>query len=302
MTHKFFRMIILFALFLVNKVIAQTGSGLDTLTKVNGWRLVSYVSGVTFAKTWFTNVDPYHGRYSQIFEVNRNESDVAPQDYYYAIFKKTLKKRIKKFEFLQFSFRAYSIPKVDGAVEIANMDIAFENDGRKSDFQTIIDRKADNWITYPIWTVNFPLDSIDCVYLKVSGSFKVTVIQIDYLVFLNPWNGFVFDIIDDFEDATITDVGKEVAIPTSYSLSQNYPNPFNPSTTIHYNLSKSAFVTLKVFDVLGREVETLVNEEKSVGEHTVKFNGSHLSSGMYFYQITIGHGQFVQTKKMILMK
>jgi hypothetical protein len=92
MTRKFFRTIFLLALFLVN-TIAQTGSGLDTLTQVNGWRLVKYVPGVTFAKTWFSDKDAYHGRYSQFFEVSRNILDAANSRYFYAIFKKSLKKK-----------------------------------------------------------------------------------------------------------------------------------------------------------------------------------------------------------------
>jgi len=319
MTHKFFRMIILFALF--HKVIAQTGSGLDTLTQVNGWRLVKYVSGVTSAKTWFSDKDAYHGRYSQFFEVSRNILDAANSRYFYAIFKKSLKKQIKKYEYFQFSYRAYSQPPVEGIPETPVMDIAFGNNGKTCDFQTVIYDRSDNWIKFPFLT-DIPLDSIDCVYLKVSGSFKVTVVQIDYLIFVDPGNGFVFAVIDDFEDATITDVEKEVVIPTGYSLSQNYPNPFNPSTTIKYSIPYMAsssnhnntdvipslsrdevHVTLKIYDLLGREVATLLDEKKQAGgEYSVHFDGSHLAAGTYFYQINIGHGQFVQTKKMILMK
>jgi len=85
-----------------------------------------------------------------------------------------------------------------------------------------------------------------------------------------------------------------------YSLFQNYPNPFNPVTIIRYQLPITSRVTLKVFDILGREVETLVNEEKPAGKYEVKFNASDLSSGVYFYQLKIG--SFIQTKKMLLLK
>jgi len=89
-------------------------------------------------------------------------------------------------------------------------------------------------------------------------------------------------------------------LPTVFSLDQNYPNPFNPSTTISYALPKEARVKLTVFDVLGREVETLVNETKSAGVYQAVFNSSRLSSGTYFYRLQAG--EFVQTKKMILAK
>ena len=85
-----------------------------------------------------------------------------------------------------------------------------------------------------------------------------------------------------------------------FALKQNYPNPFNPSTTVEYNIREAELVTLKVFDVLGEEVVTLVNEEKSAGTHNVTFNAGNLPSGLYFY--TIKTGKFVSTKKMILLK
>jgi photosystem II stability/assembly factor-like uncharacterized protein len=85
-----------------------------------------------------------------------------------------------------------------------------------------------------------------------------------------------------------------------FLLSQNYPNPFNPTTTIRYEISERSFVTIKVYDVLGSEVATLVNEEKTIGDYEVEFDGSGLTSGIYFYQLKAGN--FVETKKMILLK
>jgi photosystem II stability/assembly factor-like uncharacterized protein len=85
-----------------------------------------------------------------------------------------------------------------------------------------------------------------------------------------------------------------------YSLEQNFPNPFNPSTLIRYKVPKVSNVSLKVFDMLGREVSTLVNEQKLPGKYEVKFDGSKLSSGVYLYKLQAG--DFVQTKKLILIK
>lgn len=85
-----------------------------------------------------------------------------------------------------------------------------------------------------------------------------------------------------------------------YSLKQNYPNPFNPSTVINFTLPADEFVTMKVYDKLGREVRTLVNENKTAGAHAVNFIGDDLASGIYFYKIQAGN--FTQTKKMILVK
>ncbi|HVO76286.1 MAG TPA: T9SS type A sorting domain-containing protein, partial [Ignavibacteriaceae bacterium] len=95
--------------------------------------------------------------------------------------------------------------------------------------------------------------------------------------------------------------------PKAFSLSQNYPNPFNPSTKILYTLASRQFVTLKIYDLLGREITTLVNEEEQAGHYEVEFSakagsasGANLSSGIYFYQLKAGN--FIQTKKLVLLK
>ena len=89
-------------------------------------------------------------------------------------------------------------------------------------------------------------------------------------------------------------------LPTTYSLSQNYPNPFNPSTVISYQLSESSNVTLKVYDILGREIKTLVNQRQNAGAYHVSFDATGLSSGVYFYRIVAGN--FSETKKLLLIK
>jgi len=95
-------------------------------------------------------------------------------------------------------------------------------------------------------------------------------------------------------------VDNEIRIVDSYSLEQNYPNPFNPSTKIRYSVPQSSNVVIKVFDVLGNEIETLVNEEKSIGTYELTWYATNLPSGVYFYQLNAG--EFINTKKMILLK
>ena len=90
------------------------------------------------------------------------------------------------------------------------------------------------------------------------------------------------------------------SLPKTYELSQNYPNPFNPSTTIRYQLPQDGLVTLKIYDILGREVKTLVNEEKAKGRYEVNFNASNLASGVYLYRIRVN--DYVAVKKMMLIK
>ena len=92
----------------------------------------------------------------------------------------------------------------------------------------------------------------------------------------------------------------DIDLPNAFSLEQNYPNPFNPSTTINYQIPELSFVTLKVYDVLGSEVATLVNKELPVGNYEIEFDATTLPSGIYFYRLQAG--SFVETKKMVLMK
>lgn len=91
-----------------------------------------------------------------------------------------------------------------------------------------------------------------------------------------------------------------VSTTSNYYLSQNYPNPFNPVTTLRFTIIDLQFVTLKVYDILGREIATLVNEEKSAGDYEIEFDASNLSSGIYFYRLKAG--DFVKTKKMVLIR
>ena len=118
-------------------------------------------------------------------------------------------------------------------------------------------------------------------------------------------NGIVYG------DTTLTGIDdEENLIASDFKLEQNYPNPFNPSTVISYRLPVTSNVTLKVYDILGNEIATLVNEEKFAGEYEVEFSIANISggisakggyaSGVYFYQLKAG--DFIQTKKMILMK
>lgn len=95
-------------------------------------------------------------------------------------------------------------------------------------------------------------------------------------------------------------VKKTTNVTSIYDLSQNYPNPFNPITNIKYQIPKTGLVTLKIYDMLGREIKTLVNEVKNPGSYMVSFNGSEFASGVYFYRIQAG--DFIQVKKMLMIK
>jgi hypothetical protein len=90
-------------------------------------------------------------------------------------------------------------------------------------------------------------------------------------------------------------------VPVEFSLGQNYPNPFNPSTTINYALPKASDVSIDVFNILGKKVATLVDQRKTAGSHSVQFQASNLSSGVYFYTLRVG-GRVLKSKRMLLIK
>ncbi len=102
-------------------------------------------------------------------------------------------------------------------------------------------------------------------------------------------------------DTVVTDFSEIINnLPEVYALYQNYPNPFNPVSKIKYDISQISFVIIKVYDVLGSEIITLVNEEKPIGSYKVEFDATALPSGIYFYRIQAE--TFIETKKMVLMK
>ncbi|MBK9098793.1 MAG: T9SS type A sorting domain-containing protein [bacterium] len=109
-----------------------------------------------------------------------------------------------------------------------------------------------------------------------------------------------YALVDQLSLSGASDVKQLSGLPKEFNLSQNYPNPFNPSTKIEYSISEASFVQLKVYDILGNEVATLVDEEQSAGSYGADFSRAELSSGMYIAKLQAGN--FTKTIKMILMK
>ncbi|MBM4176316.1 MAG: T9SS type A sorting domain-containing protein, partial [Ignavibacteria bacterium] len=146
--------------------------------------------------------------------------------------------------------------------------------------------------------LNKPIDII-VAYIVGRGTNAINSVHI------GRW--FVQNAFDEYRSNFGTTTGIEdedntATIPNEFKLFQNYPNPFNPSTVISFQLSAFSHVTLKVYDILGREVATLVNEELDTGIHHSPFSifNSQLPSGIYFYQLRAG--EYVETKKMIIIK
>ncbi|MBM4165743.1 MAG: T9SS type A sorting domain-containing protein [Ignavibacteria bacterium] len=140
-----------------------------------------------------------------------------------------------------------------------------------------------------------PIDSIDIVYTTFKPALtlrgEVKLVDIPYLT------------RDRSEERTSTTIVRTRNIPEVFSLQQNYPNPFNPVTTIEFYLERTSIVSLNVYDILGREVSTLIhNEIMEEGLQDVDFDASSFASGVYFYRIDINNGEFTNVKKLMLMK
>ena len=198
--------------------------------------------------------------------------------------------------FSNFNMGFYDTAKVTKATSgqiWINIDLILDGHG------TIVQKGPDSWT--------------DMVMLNFVSSHIISSSVIYWSINNKYWGVY------DSDNATIWDKGNFGSVTyaggngdgahngLSYNLNQNYPNPFNPSTKISYSVPEESYVTLKVYDVLGNEVATLVNEKKSRGYYNIEFNAISLASGIYFSRIQavpIGkqEGNFVAVKKMILLK
>lgn len=171
---------------------------------------------------------------------------------------------------------------------------------------SVIDNNLTYWRKYP--PVNWAL--FDSMLSRVNRSFTGPIkvvsklplvvtgaVLIDSITFLQPAALPVAQPLN-FERGSIVE-----EVPATYQLEQNFPNPFNPVTTIQFGLSEAARVTLKVYDLLGREVATLVDDDQlDEGQHEVEFDASSFASGVYFYRIVVNDGEFQKIRKMVLLK
>jgi hypothetical protein len=181
------------------------------------------------------------------------------------------------------------------ATSLGNYVVWYENDGNEN--------FTDHIITSDV------LSPLSVFAIDVDNDTDIDVLSASY------WD----DKIAWYENIGIVSVDEISSdTPTEYILSQNYPNPFNPITTINYQIPEVSFVTIKVYDVLGNEIATLVNEEKPAGSYEIEFSATggsasggdayNLTSGIYFYQLHAGDpssssGQdYIETKKMVIIK
>ncbi len=157
---------------------------------------------------------------------------------------------------------------------------------------------TDDWSHPPILELEPPLTLLPGQALKAIATYHNSTSQT--IRFGVQSTDEMMIIFGAYYKGDVLSVENKNLFPNKFSLEQNYPNPFNPSTVINYQLPTTKHVLLKVYDVIGREVSTLVNEKQNGGKQSVKFNSKNLSNGIYFY--TLRSGNFSETKKMLLLK
>ncbi len=180
-------------------------------------------------------------------------------------------------------------------------------------------RAWNNWIVITTPWPNFSVVGVWGADLRGLGGNSAVVFASGFLDPSANQNGEAFGLFVALADGNVVELpqlygdeaqsmiskvmnenGEELTTVSTYGLEQNYPNPFNPSTVIKFSIPQSEFVSLKVFDILGNEVATLVNEQRAPGAYEVTFDAGNLASGVYVY--TLNAGDFVQTRKLMLMK
>jgi hypothetical protein len=176
------------------------------------------------------------------------------------------------------------------------------NSGLPSDsiFCIAIDDEGNKWMGTQFGLVKFDGTDWTVFNTENSGIFDNFVPYIGIDDNGNKWIGNLYKISIYNENGVVSVEENSNLSTTEFLLSQNYPNPFNPSTAINYQIPEESLVQIKVYDVMGREIKELVNEQKKAGFYRINFDGSNLSSGMYLYRIDAG--KFSSVRKMLLVK
>ncbi|MBK8944080.1 MAG: T9SS type A sorting domain-containing protein [Ignavibacteriae bacterium] len=184
---------------------------------------------------------------------------------------------------------------MDYDMKISDSVISFYNEPYPAILDTII---IENVFSRNLNTYYFSFTQYDFYSYSDSIGFNT--------LWATSWNNWVPEYLLGCEidgkkyGQTISSIENDKEIKTDFILYQNYPNPFNPSTKINFSIPTKSIITLKIFDILGNEIETLINQEKALGNYVIDFNAKHLSSGIYFYKLQVEN--FSQSKKFVLLK
>ncbi len=223
-----------------------------------------------------------------------------------------------------------NLEELNSAARTESFNLTTQSELIFSNYYYVVNKDQANSLLSDEFNVTFKCELVNAATNQVAGTFdNITYNKQNVQEFANP--SYLIDCsgiesgnyyirlttsVNDSVNLFISDIQRDdiileksrllvrnfkgEAIPTAYDLAQNFPNPFNPSTTIRYQLPQDGIVTLKIYDILGSEVATLVNEEKAAGKYEVNFNASSLASGVYIYKIQAG--SFTASKKILLLK
>jgi hypothetical protein len=289
------------ALFLLLSVYTVSFAQIDTTMK-NGWVPGAHSSGITYYYSDFNSLDKKEGDFSQNFYANGGNTD-------WIEIEKNITTVTRTTEEFTLWNKLTQLTPANGIVS-ATMTLSVKlNSGAWEEVGVIgVARSSlDTWIRHTFFESPEFLTQFNKLKIKITLSYSpggqniVFTTRCDYY-HISSNAGMTFKAhIERFEQP-ISGIGiwNQNEIPEKFFLSQNYPNPFNPKTTIRFSIPKTSYIELKVYDVLGREVKTLVNENLNTGNHKVDFDGSKLESGTYFYRLIAG--DFIKTKKMMLVK
>ncbi len=192
----------------------------------------------------------------------------------------------------------------DQAEELTGLDLYpfWEAFFREAAYPTLHVVREINETTFTWETENNILLDVD-IPIRVNGSDEIVVmiegqgsasVSISDIMVIDPKKWILMAV-----PSIIVSVDDDIVKTNDYRLEQNYPNPFNLFTTIKFSLPKSQFVTLKVFDMFGSEIKTLINGEQTQGNHEISFDGSNLTGGTYFYRLQAGN--FMETKRFVVI-
>ena len=292
---------------LANIVPTKTGS-LQTIL------FQPYLDSLFYATEGTNGFEYFSTKNIEPFLIALDASGVAPNFSFLSFFR-SLQDWYDVYRFASAVNSEYTLLQKDTTITISSIDWDFR-------FKYVGKRLQDQ-------TIQTVLGSYDCkkflLQWKIAyllGPIPIELLSTKDTIWIAPGNWIVQDIIpgqyidnltilgiDPFSipgletkltNEIVVDVENEKLFPNTFSLEQNYPNPFNPTTNIGFQIADRGFVSLKVFDILGNEVATLVNEEKPAGIYEVNFDAVELPSGIYFYKLQTG--SFVETKKMVLIK
>ena len=263
---------------------------------MQGTQLVERIENGTANRLWFSIIDPMAGdEYGSGVELDEVFVDVyLVEPRTEIIYSDSLGTYIYQENIYKRYFKRYKKGEIKEQVGSRPdslslyFDVVFNQDQYVSGYEYVVHSDSDEYDEDDFCSGTCDKDWFNIEWYEDYGIWDMVgneANMVSFTVGINP------DVVSN---------EKEFGVPEVFSLEQNYPNPFNPSTTIQYGIPESSEVTIKVFNTLGREVATLVNERKAPGTYQVQFDASHLSSGMYVYRIVAGN--YVSTKKLMLIK